>query len=533
MLYHVIRHHIYHNLNLTNLSLFQLMSRYHYSRNAPSSARSESLGPRQYSNGHLSKSGSSTTMTTSNNNRSSPPTLKSTYIPLVRSSRSSTSDKRDFIQIPVKREDGTSVSNNGIRTIPITFINDTTSSSSNTMSSNNNHIRDIDSPPRYASLLRPNSKYFQSHPNNTTSSSNKDDNDELLLLPPPMPSQSSITTTADNLPRLSAVSRRLSLTMPIMAPTSSALIVDEDTAKQNSTTTPLRSIPIRLSQPLNVASIPTNNTRISSAILRSSPPMNPLSNQMQRQKTDLANNSLSTDFTSMPVHVLPIRRAEAIAREAIHGIARFQQQQQQPIPSPSQSILQQQQQQQQQQRKSSISDNNVDTSVRSPLLSRRVIVNLKNNQSVSLDSRISSATSLPTKPSVMPSSSSRSNQRNNIYHIPVLHEIQVPPHPATIAAESFLNFPRSSASNYRNPNNYKNEFRMEIPVTILTNTDQENLIQEAMNSADGVITYDTPLTIIPDRIPSATTSNQALKSILKRSASRETVLRKNVSFMNA
>lgn len=153
MFYHVIRQHIIHNLHLTNKSLSQLMSRYHYSRHAPSSARSESLGPRQSSNGHLSKSINSIATTSNNHTHSPPMAPKSSYIPLVRNSRPTTSEKRDFVQIPVKREDGTTVTHNGIRSIPINFINETTPSSSNTINSTNgiNHIRDTDSPPRYAS----------------------------------------------------------------------------------------------------------------------------------------------------------------------------------------------------------------------------------------------------------------------------------------------------------------------------------------------------------------------------------------------
>ncbi|CAF1368886.1 unnamed protein product [Adineta ricciae] len=496
------------------------MSRYHYSRHAPSSARSESLGPRQSSNGHLSKSVNSIA-TTSNNHMHSPPmTPKSSYIPLVRNSRSTTTDKRDFVQIPVKREDGTTITHNGIRSIPINFINETTPLPSHTINSinSNNHIRDTDSPPRYASLLRPSSKYFQHHLNNNNTATAKDESEE------PNSQQIPITIN-DNLPRLQPTSRRLSLTVPVMTPTAPTSPPDDDQSKQNSVNSPVRSIPIRLSQPLNVASIPTNSARISSAILRSSPPTNPLVNHLQRQKTDLVNSTISSDFTSMPVNTSPIRRAELMAREAIQGITRFQQQQQQaPLPTPPQPLLQQ--------RKHSISDGASDTSIRSPLLSRRVIVNLKNNQSVSLDSRISSATSLPTKPSSM-AATSRSNQRNNLYHIPVLHEIQIPPQPATVATESLLNFPRSSASNHRNPNNYKNEFRMEIPVTVVANNDQENFTQNTITSTDGILDYDLPIPTVPVlRIPSAS-SNQALKSILKRSASRETVLRKNVSFMNA
>jgi hypothetical protein len=167
----------------------------------------------------------------------------------------------------------------------------------------------------------------------------------------------------------------------------------------------------------------------------------------------------------------------------------------------------------QQQRNGSISEN---TNNRSPTPSRRVIINLKNNQSVSLDSRLSSAMKPPPIPS-----SSRSTQRNNLYYIPVLHEIQMSSHPATLLAES--SSPSISVNNNNNHNgNYKNEFHMEIPVTITTNNDQENQIQQNNEI------------INRERISSANNnSNQTLKSILKRSSSKETVSRKNVSFMNA
>jgi len=334
-------------------------------------------------------------------------------------------------------------------------------------------------------LFRPSSRYSQHHSNNNNEES------------------------ADNVPHLPTVARRLSLTIPVMTTRTTKTTTDDDTVKQNIPSSPIRPIPIpiRLSQSSNAASIPTHSSRISSAILRSSPlAYNPL----QRQKTDLMDTSSSSDFTNTTSSTSPVRRAEVMAREAIQGIVRFQQQQQ---------------------RNGSISDNTSDGAIRSPLLSRRVIVNLKNNQSVSLDSRISSAQPLSTKPM---SSSSRVTQRNNLYHIPVLHEIQIPPHPATLAVENFLQLSRSPSTNNNNNNaSYKNEFRMEIPVTVMTDNDEENQIQ-ALNDEkeDGITDYDPQITIFTELIPS-TNPNQALKSILKRSPSRETVSRKNVSFMNA
>jgi hypothetical protein len=299
--------------------------------------------------------------------------------------------------------------------------------------------------------------------------------------------------------------------------TTTTATTDDDTSKQNVLPSPIRQIPIRLSQPSNVASIPTNSSRISSAVLRSAPLSNSLHNQLQRQKTDLTDAS-SSDFTATSSNISPVRRAEVMAREAIQGIVRFQQQQQQ---------------QQQQQGNGSISENHNTISFRSPALSRRVIINLKNNQSVSLDSRLSSANISSTKPPPAPSSS-RITQRNNLYHIPALHEIQMPPHPATMAAETSFQLPQSPAASNSNNNSYKNEFRMEIPVTIIPSNGQENPVQQNDGKEDGIIEYDQQTTIITERIPSASTnSNQMLKSILKRSSSRENVSRKNVSFMNA
>jgi hypothetical protein len=77
-----------------------------------------------------------TTTTTSNNNNnnnnnnnqnSSYGSFKSTVIPLVTNNRTMTSNKREFIQIPVTREDGTSITttNNQTRSVPITFISET------------------------------------------------------------------------------------------------------------------------------------------------------------------------------------------------------------------------------------------------------------------------------------------------------------------------------------------------------------------------------------------------------------------------
>jgi hypothetical protein len=113
----------------------------------------------------------------------------------------------------------------------------------------------------------------------------------------------------------------------------------------------------------------------------------------------------------------------------------------------------------------------------------------------------------------------------------------MPSYPVTIATETTLQVPVPSSPSVsnRNNNSFKNEFRMEIPITIITSNDQENSIQENDRKEDGIIDYDQQVTIVTERIPSANgnNSNQTLKSILKRSSSRETFSRKNVSFMNA
>lgn len=294
---------------------------------------------------------------------------------------------------------------------------------------------------------------------------------------------------------------------------------DDDSIKQNIPTSSIRQIPIRLSQPSNAASIPSHNhSRISSAVLRSSSLSNPTNNQLKRQKTDLTDVSSSDFATAASNSSSPIRRAEAMAREAIQGVARFQQQQQQ-------------------QRNDSNSENN-NPLIRSPGLSRRVIVNLKNNQSVSLDSRLSSANGSLTKPPPTPSGS-RLSQRNNLFHIPVLRDIQIPSNSSTTTIDSTLQVPPSpSTSNHqRNSSNFKNEFRMEIPVTVVTHNDQENPMEENDDREDGLIDYDPPIVTVVERLPSTNgnpnSSHPTLKSILKRSSSRETFTRKNVSFMNA
>lgn len=143
MLYHVIHRPPHHNTtNSSNQSQNNqrsgsvppstLMPRYHYSRLVPNSATNNSTNTILTRN-HFDKFSSkptmtATTMTASNNNQNSPyGSFKSTVIPLVSNNRTTTPNKREFIQIPITRDDGSSstTGTNQTRSVPITFISDT------------------------------------------------------------------------------------------------------------------------------------------------------------------------------------------------------------------------------------------------------------------------------------------------------------------------------------------------------------------------------------------------------------------------
>jgi hypothetical protein len=141
MLYHVIRRPLRHNTtNSSNqtknnqrtgsVQPSSLMPRYHYSRIVPNSAAnnsSESILTRNHFDGNILKPSMTTTTTSNNNNQNSPyGSFKSTIIPLVTNNRTTTPNKREFIQIPITREDSTSIiTNNQTRSVPITFISET------------------------------------------------------------------------------------------------------------------------------------------------------------------------------------------------------------------------------------------------------------------------------------------------------------------------------------------------------------------------------------------------------------------------
>jgi hypothetical protein len=251
---------------------------------------------------------------------------------------------------------------------------------------------------------------------------------------------------------------------------------DEDESTKGATLLPpIRQIPVRY--PPMASLVSTVNGRPASA-----------TNLLQKQNSDLLDVSSSTSLlnTSGLSHVSanvgsasPRRRAEVAAREAIEDIARLQHQQ----------------------RNQTLATSN--NQQRSPSSSRRVIINLQNNQSGLVDGRHSSIMKPPA------ATTTRCLQTNNLYYIPVLHEIQMP-----------------STTSETSRGKFKNEFHIEIPVTITTNNDQENFDRQGNGCARRASHRDYTSSLISQN------SNPSLKSILKRSSSRDTVLRKNVSFLN-
>jgi hypothetical protein len=135
MLYHVIRRPL--NPNTTNSSNQQrsesvsppkLMPRYHYSRIVENNNPDSNLTPNSLDDNSSKSIMTATTTTTSNNNNTnnSYGPFKSSFIPLVTNKRP-TLNKREFTQIPISREDGTTSSTtNHTRSVPITYIETTT-----------------------------------------------------------------------------------------------------------------------------------------------------------------------------------------------------------------------------------------------------------------------------------------------------------------------------------------------------------------------------------------------------------------------
>ena len=354
---------------------------------------------------------------------STPNNSETTSLPL----RASTGHQREFIPIPITRENGTTITTlpPTSRSVPFTYITEEPSTNTSFISKcvvDSRWLKDLIG---FEGLLRPSSRYFQHQ------LSNNGDENGLL-----------------------GSARRSSLTLPVLNTAGKTNHFDEmESVRSPPPFSTVRQIPIRY--PSNPSS-----SRTSSATVR---PIVP-TNLLQRQKTDLGGlSSSSTPLLNITIPTLssssgsdftvssPIRRAEVMAREAIQNLARLQHEQR---------------------NQTSLSNG------RSPSASRRVIINLQNNQSASLDGRLKA----PFVPS--------SREKNNLHVIPVLQEIQPDEAPMT-----------TSANSHASSTNYKNEFHIEIPVTFTTNIEEEN--------------------------------HPPLKSILKRSSSRDAMTRKNVSFRNA
>jgi hypothetical protein len=156
MLYHVVRRPLQQNTtNSSNQSRNNqrsgsvppptLMPRYHYSRTIPNSATNNSHSDSIFTRNHFDTKPmmtAATTTTTNNNNHHHPNSygsFKSTIIPLVTNNRIATPNKREFIQIPITREDGTSSTvNNQTRSVPISFISETNAVPPTGNNNNNN-----------------------------------------------------------------------------------------------------------------------------------------------------------------------------------------------------------------------------------------------------------------------------------------------------------------------------------------------------------------------------------------------------------
>ena len=153
MVYHVVRRPL--QTNTTNSSQQSrggsvppsiLMPRYHYSRAIPNSAT--------YNNHSDSIKPTMTATTITNNQPISYGSFKSTIIPIVTNNRTPTptqNTKREVIQIPITREDGTSSTiNNQTRSVPISFISETNAPPP---TGNNNNNGNISPRPTFTSKL--------------------------------------------------------------------------------------------------------------------------------------------------------------------------------------------------------------------------------------------------------------------------------------------------------------------------------------------------------------------------------------------
>jgi hypothetical protein len=148
MFYHVIRRPLHPNTTdssnqpKTNrrsesVSSSTLMPRYHYSRTSPN------ILTNTFDSYHFDEP--TMTATTSNNNNNSYGSFKSTFIPFVTNNQTTTpppSNMREFIQIPITRENGTAMTtNNYNRAVPITYISETRTSSPTAHNNENTNLK--------------------------------------------------------------------------------------------------------------------------------------------------------------------------------------------------------------------------------------------------------------------------------------------------------------------------------------------------------------------------------------------------------
>ena len=114
------------------------MPRYHYSRIAPTSSHPPS--PDSFLPRHpLTPTPTTTTSNTNPSNSLNYASFKSTFIPLVATTRANSSHKRESIPIPITREDGSTQNNeNSLRTVPITFVSSNTNNSKPQFTSESN-----------------------------------------------------------------------------------------------------------------------------------------------------------------------------------------------------------------------------------------------------------------------------------------------------------------------------------------------------------------------------------------------------------
>ena len=114
--------------NIELISISQSMPRYHYSRAIPdvnTSSTTEAIINGKNATDSTVKVQTAAVSTNDENNFGG---FRAAVIPLVNNGRLSTEKKRDFVSIPITREDGTSIvtTNNQARSVPITYINETT-----------------------------------------------------------------------------------------------------------------------------------------------------------------------------------------------------------------------------------------------------------------------------------------------------------------------------------------------------------------------------------------------------------------------